>query len=46
MPASAITMLIFGCVVLYGGLAVCLHRAAKSGKENRNLKKGKEEKVL
>ncbi|RKX69256.1 hypothetical protein DRP43_04615 [candidate division TA06 bacterium] len=46
MPASAIIMLIFGCVVLYGGLAVCLHRAAKSGKESKNLKKGKEEKTL
>ncbi|MCK4256208.1 MetS family NSS transporter small subunit [candidate division WOR-3 bacterium] len=30
MPVSAIIMLIFGCIVLYGGLAICLRRAARS----------------
>lgn len=33
MPASAIAMLIFGCVVLYGGLILCLWRAIKGGKK-------------
>lgn len=32
MPVSAIIMLIIGCVVLYGGLAYCLHRAIKKKK--------------
>ncbi|MGC9338014.1 MAG: MetS family NSS transporter small subunit [Candidatus Cloacimonadia bacterium] len=32
MPLSAIIMLIIGCIVLYGGLAYCLHRATKSKK--------------
>jgi hypothetical protein len=32
MPVSAILMLIFGCLVLYGGLALCLRRAIRSGK--------------
>jgi len=32
MPISAIVMLIFGCVVLYGGLVFCLTRAIKRGK--------------
>ncbi|WP_127016044.1 MetS family NSS transporter small subunit [Anoxybacter fermentans] len=32
MNFSAIIMLIFGCVVLYGGLWVCLKRASKSKK--------------
>ena len=31
MPLSAIAMLIFGCVVLYGGLAFCIVRAIKKG---------------
>jgi len=35
MPASAIVMLIFGCLVLYGGLALCLRRAMRSGKEKK-----------
>lgn len=29
LPLSAIVMLIFGCVVLYGGLAYFLYRAMK-----------------
>ena len=29
MPASAIAMLVFGCVVLYGGFAYFLHVALK-----------------
>ncbi|MCK4259942.1 MAG: MetS family NSS transporter small subunit [Halanaerobiales bacterium] len=29
MNPSAIAMLIFGCTVLYGGLAVCLYKAMK-----------------
>jgi len=32
MPLSAIVMLVFGCVVLYGGLAFCLRRAMKSSR--------------
>ena len=30
LPLSAIGMLIFGCVVLYGGLAYFLYRAIKN----------------
>ncbi|HEC86765.1 MAG TPA: MetS family NSS transporter small subunit [Thermoplasmatales archaeon] len=30
MPISAIIMLIFGCTVLYGGLAYFLYRAWKA----------------
>ncbi|WP_143555683.1 MetS family NSS transporter small subunit [Selenihalanaerobacter shriftii] len=33
MPGSAIAMLIFGSVVLYGGLAYCLKIAIKSDKK-------------
>ncbi|MCK4352170.1 MetS family NSS transporter small subunit [candidate division WOR-3 bacterium] len=33
MPISAIIMLVFGCMVLYGGLAYCLYRVIK--KRNR-----------
>lgn len=29
MPISAIAMLVFGCVILYGGLAWCLWRALR-----------------
>ncbi len=29
MPVSAIIMLIVGCVVLYGGLAVCIWISVK-----------------
>ena len=32
LPLSAIIMLIFGCVVLYGGLAYFLYRALKTKK--------------
>ena len=32
LPLSAIVMLIFGSVVLYGGLAYFLYRALKSKK--------------
>ncbi|HHA18639.1 MAG TPA: MetS family NSS transporter small subunit [Methylophaga sp.] len=32
MPPSAIVMLIFGCIVLYGGLAYFIYRAFKSKK--------------
>jgi len=32
LEPSAIIMLIFGCVVLYGGLAYFLYRAFKSQK--------------
>lgn len=32
MPLSAIVMLIFGCVVLYGGLVFCIRRAMKRSK--------------
>jgi len=32
LPASAIAMLIFGSVVLYGGLAYFLYRAMKNKK--------------
>lgn len=35
MNTSAIIMLIFGCVVLYGGLAVCLKIASKSVKKEK-----------
>ena len=34
LPPSAIIMLIFGCVVLYGGLAYFLYIALKSRKNN------------
>lgn len=30
MPVSAIFMLIFGSVVLYGGLGFCLYKAVKA----------------
>jgi hypothetical protein len=33
MPASAIIMLVLGCIILYGGLAYCISRAIKK-KEN------------
>ncbi|MBE0432415.1 MetS family NSS transporter small subunit [candidate division WOR-3 bacterium] len=29
MPASAIVMLVVGCIILYGGLAYCILRAIK-----------------
>ncbi|RLF32115.1 MAG: hypothetical protein DRM98_04420 [Thermoplasmata archaeon] len=29
LPLSAIVMLVFGCVVLYGGLAYFIYRALK-----------------
>lgn len=32
LPLSAIVMLIFGCTVLYGGLAYFIYRAFKSKK--------------
>ncbi len=32
MPLSAWLMLVFGCLVLYGGLAVCLAIAARGRK--------------
>lgn len=35
MPVSAILMLIFGSVVLYGGLGFCLYRAAKAAKKGK-----------
>jgi hypothetical protein len=31
MPLSGWIMLIFGCLVLYGGLGVCIYIARKSG---------------
>lgn len=34
LPLSAIIMLIFGCVVLYGGLAYFVYRALKGKKLN------------
>lgn len=33
LPLSAIAMLIFGLVVLYGGLAYFLYRAFRGGKK-------------
>ncbi len=33
MPLSAWLMFIFGCVVLYGGLAVCIGIAIRKGKK-------------
>ncbi|MDO9575010.1 MAG: MetS family NSS transporter small subunit [bacterium] len=33
MPVSAIVMLLFGCVVLYGGLMFCLYRAIKGSRK-------------
>lgn len=32
MPVTAWIMLIFGCLVLYGGLAICLSIALKNKK--------------
>ncbi|MBA7491527.1 hypothetical protein ES702_02074 [subsurface metagenome] len=43
MPLSAIVMLIFGCLILYGGLAICLRIAYKHRKDRdfgRKIKKG------
>jgi len=34
LPISAIAMLIFGVIVLYGGLAYFLYRAFKSKSKN------------
>jgi hypothetical protein len=34
LPLSAIVMLIFGCVVIYGGLAYFLYRAMKKRKKH------------
>jgi hypothetical protein len=33
MPISAWIMLIFGCVVLYGGLILCVIKATKKKEE-------------
>jgi len=35
LPPSAIAMLIFGSVVIYGGLAYFLYRALRSMKEKK-----------
>ena len=35
LPFSAIVMLIFGCVVLYGGLAYFIYRAMKFKKKEK-----------
>ncbi len=35
MSASAVVMLIFACVVLYGGLFVTLRNAINSGKKRK-----------
>ena len=32
MPASAIIMLVLGCIILYGGLAYCISRAIRKKK--------------
>jgi hypothetical protein len=37
MPLSAWLMLIFGCTVLYGGLAVCLTIAVRKRKDRERL---------
>ncbi len=45
MPFSAIAMLVFGCLILYGGLAICLRIAYKQRKERdfgRKTEKGTE----
>ncbi len=36
MSGSAIAMLVFACVVLYGGLYVTVKRASKTGKEKKD----------
>lgn len=38
MSFSAVVMLIFACVVLYGGLFVTLRKAIKTHKEKNNKK--------
>lgn len=38
MSFSAIVMLVFACVVLYGGLFVTLRKAIKTHKEKMNEK--------
>ena len=35
MPTSAWIMLIIGCLVLYGGLAMCIGIAMRSAKEKK-----------
>ncbi|MDD3839176.1 MAG: MetS family NSS transporter small subunit [Clostridia bacterium] len=35
MPISAWIMLLFGCVVLYGGLGYCLNIAIKNGRNKK-----------
>lgn len=35
MSLGATLMLVFGCVVLYGGLGCCLWRAAAARRERR-----------
>ena len=36
MPLSGWLMLIFGCTILYGGLAVCLSIAIRKRKDREN----------
>lgn len=35
MSISAIIMLIFGCIVLFGGLILCILRIGKKSNENK-----------
>jgi hypothetical protein len=43
MPLGAWVMLLFGCVVLYGGLAACLVIAVRATKAKRAAGIGEEE---
>ncbi len=42
LPSSAIAMLIFGCIVFYGGLGWCIWIAIKKSREEKE-KEGKED---
>ena len=35
MPVSAWIMLVFGCIVLYGGLGICITIARRGKKKNK-----------
>jgi len=41
MPISAWIMLIIGCLVLYGGLAVCIGIAVRSSRQKEGKKVGR-----
>ncbi len=46
MPLSAWIMFIFGCLVLYGGLALCIGIAIRKRNKQRRVTAGKNAKVV